>query len=233
MAVSSSKRLSTRRLDTSQAEPMQILIAEHRITEQALNCLERMAERWTGPGHGESLDGRAIRAMLDFFQTFVEEWHFRREEAYFAASGVQMESLEIHDGGDCTFHDHQRSSKHLRGIEEAVETIAARTAEAPSASTNSRRRVASGPSGELIAAYRKFGEHARAYSDILLRHIENEEDFIYPFLERRLTPAGKQAAAAAFRRTSEEATDVERLEACLAVAESLAERFRVSAGSCG
>lgn len=207
---------------------MQILISEHRITEQALNCLERMAERWTGPGRGELLDGSAIRAMIDFFQTFVEEWHFRREEAYFAASGVRMESLEIHEGGDCTFHDHERCSEHLRGLEEAVDTIAPRTAAARPASPHSKQRVASRPPGELVAAYRKFGEHARAYSDILLRHIENEEDFIYPFIECRLTAAGQEAAVAAFRRTSEAATDPQRLEACLAVVETLAERFRVS-----
>ncbi len=219
-----------RRIDPPLVEPVQILIAEHRVTEQALNCLERMAERWSGPGRGEMLDERAIREMIYFFQSFVEAWHFRREEAYFAASGVRLESLEIHEGGACTFHDHEHCSVHLRGIEAAVEIIAVEVADTVRPPTPGESAVACRHSGNIVAAYRKFGEHSRAYSDILLRHIENEEDFIYPFIERRLTPAGQQAAVEAFHRVSEETADPDQLDACLASVGALAERFRVSAG---
>ncbi len=214
---------------------MDILLAEHRVTEEALNCLEQMAERWSAPGGREELDWPAIREAINFFQNFVEAWHFVREEAYFAATGVRLESIEIHDGGAFIFHDHARCATHLRGIEEAVEVIASRSTPCNS-SVGDPAQPSSGEfdagmprSGDVAAAYQRFGEHARAYVDILLKHIENEEDFLYPVIERDVTPQRKQAAAEVFRRVSRETIDIQRLDECFVIVDRLAERFVASA----
>jgi hemerythrin-like domain-containing protein len=227
---------SLRHIKTPAADPSDVLISEHRLVERALNCLERMAERWCGPGRTEELDCQAVREAIIFFQTFVESWHFRREEAYFVAADVPLDGLETDASGDSTFHDHERCSVHLRGIEDAVGIIVANShgepPENPGPATvpgetlgNTAARPAT-----LVAAYRSFGEHARAYSDVLLRHIEDEEDFIYPALERRVTPDARQAAAAAFHRASRESIDSDRLDECMTIVTGLAERFGVSAG---
>ncbi len=221
---------SLRSFESVNAEPMDVLLAEHRITEQALNCLERMAERWSSPAGGDDLDWPAVHEAIVFFQTFVEDWHFRREEAYFAASGVRLESVEIHESGKCTFHDHQRCATHLRGLTEAVEVIASRSTAgrpdhvdpAPLASEADRQALRA---GEIAAARRRFGEHARAYVDILLKHIENEEDFMYPIIVRDAPPHKRRAAAAVFRQVSRETVDAEKLNECLAAVGSLVERF--------
>lgn len=227
-----SQRFSSRWLEAAaDLEPVSILIAEHRVTELALNCLERMAERWSGPGRREQLDCQAVQEAIVFFQVFVETWHFRREEIYFGLVGVSLESVEIDDDGTCTFHDHELCSMHLRSIEEAVRVIHSRELTTSSVHAHDAQTALGtfdaemALPAEVAAAYRKFGKHARAYSDILLRHIENEEDFIYPAIQRRATPDDKQAAVEAFRRASRAAVDWRRIDDCLAIVDRLAERF--------
>ena len=215
-------------------EPVDILISEHRMTEQVLNCLERMAERWAGPESPEQLDAQAIRKAIAFFQTFVEAWHFRREEAYFAATGVRVEGMGFDESGAWRFHDHEHCSMHLRGIEEAVGVIASRSlannlgdsepAQPPSEGSGSGALL----SEEVAAAYRRFGKHAWAYSDILLKHIEHEEDCIYPAIEGQLSPQTRRAATEAFRRASRESIGAQKLQECREMVGELTERFRVA-----
>lgn len=235
MAMPIREPSSSRMPNPDEAEPVTILIAEHRVTEQALNCLERMAERWAERGgRCEQFDCQAVREIIVFFQVFVEAWHFRREEAYFGVIGVRLERVCIDEGGTCIFHDHEHSSMHLRSIEEAANLIASRSSASESGYTD-RGPERSGASGcasrvpPVVAdAYRKFGEHARAYSDILLRHIEDEEDFIYPTIERQATPENRQAAVEAFRKASRATVDGRKLDECLGMIDRLAERFGVA-----
>ncbi len=236
MTVSHHERPWLRGDDSSMDDPTEILIAEHRVVEQALNCLERMAERWCGPGRREELDGGAIREAITFFQIFVEGWHFHREEAYFAASAVPLEGFEVGAGDAFSFHDHERCAAHLRGIEKSVGVIVLwQSGRSGDRGRGQPRSGRSDPAAmrraEIAAAYRGFGEHARAYSDVLLQHIEHEEDFVYPLIERHLTPDGRRAAAEAFHRASVEVFGRDRLEECLAIVGRLAERFRVANGT--
>ena len=236
MTVSHHDRPWLRGDDLSIAEPTEVLIAEHRVVEQALNCLERMAERWCGPAQQEVLDGGAIREAITFFQLFVERWHFHREEAYFAASAVPLEGFDVDARDAFSYHDHEHCALHLRGIEVSVGVIVlwqgGRSGILGGGQPASRRSdPAAVRRAEIAAAYRDFGQHARAYSDILLRHIENEEDLVYPLIERHLTPEGRRAATEAFRRASVEVFDRDRLEECLAIVGRLAARFRVANGT--
>ncbi len=209
-------------MSVNETNPMAVLLAEHRVTERALNCLERMAERWSGQGSREPFDCPTINEAVYFFRHFVEDWHFRREEAFCAATGVQMDSVEIHSSGGCTFHDHERCTEHLLGIEEAVGIIA--TASSVNGNPGSRSK-------ESAAALGRFGEHAHAYVDILLKHIENEEDILFPTIARHVTSDRMQAAEAAFRQASLEAPVGGKLDHCLAIVEQLAERFGVASAT--
>ncbi|MDZ7616005.1 MAG: hypothetical protein U1E05_03310 [Patescibacteria group bacterium] len=224
-------RLSSRHLTgETETEPTDILIIEHRVTEQALNCLERMAERWTGPGVREAFDHQAVGELVVFFQTFVEAWHFRREEAYFSTTGVDLENAVLYGEGNGAFHDHERCSVHLRGIERAIADLAqwrdAEAAESQAPAPMESEAYAFRPA-EVQASLRAFGEHARAYADILLKHIEDEEDFTYPAIERRVTPAGKSAAQRAFHAASCEGISAHELDECLRTVGRLASRFGV------
>jgi len=55
----------------------EILQDEHRVIEQVLNCLEKMADQALVAGR---LDESSAREALDFFQTFADGCHHHKEE---------------------------------------------------------------------------------------------------------------------------------------------------------
>ena len=57
-------------------KPTEILSAEHRVIEQVLNCLEKMAEQAKQTG---KIDGTAVDAVA-FFRTFADQCHHGKEE---------------------------------------------------------------------------------------------------------------------------------------------------------
>jgi hemerythrin-like domain-containing protein len=57
----------------------EILMAEHRVIEQVLNCLEKLAERCEA---GEILDRTSALAALDFFRHFADRCHHGKEEGH-------------------------------------------------------------------------------------------------------------------------------------------------------
>jgi hemerythrin-like domain-containing protein len=56
-----------------------ILMDEHRVIEQVLNCLEKLADRCEAE---EVLDGTSAREALAFLRTFAEQCHHGKEEGH-------------------------------------------------------------------------------------------------------------------------------------------------------
>jgi hemerythrin-like domain-containing protein len=177
-----------------------VLVDEHRLIEQALNCLERMAEECARQGE---LEQRLAHDLVAFFRIFVHDWHFPREEAYLARA------MAAEDGAardDLSFHDHRRCGEHLHAMEQAA---------------------GAGAAGDRQAVDR-FVAHAHAYIEVLMKHNEDEEDRVYPTVERALTHERRSEAAEALRQVESRVQDRPRLEACVAAAHRLADRFNVS-----
>jgi hemerythrin-like domain-containing protein len=182
-------------------KPTDVLIDEHRLVEQVLNCLERMTEKSVSSGAIEEED---VRDALVFFRTFVEEWHFPREEAYLTVA------MDIQDTGPNgtdppPFHDHQRLRTHLSGMEHAGRSAA---------------------KGNSLAT-KQFSEHARRYIDVMMVHIEDEEDRMFSKIETRRTNKTLAEATEAFHRTQAERFDPQRLPMCVDLANRLADRLKV------
>ena len=59
--------------------PTDILMDEHRVIEQVLNCLEKIIEQATAAGR---LEEEPAREALDFFRTFADRCHHGKEEAH-------------------------------------------------------------------------------------------------------------------------------------------------------
>ena len=57
-------------------KPTNILVNEHRIIEQVLNCLERMTEQCASEG---KLEEAPAREAIDFFRAFAD-WHTWRRK---------------------------------------------------------------------------------------------------------------------------------------------------------
>jgi len=181
-------------------KPLDVLVQEHRLNEQVLNCLERMAEEAARRG---DLDAGLVGDAVGFFRTFVHGWHFPREEAYV---GRAMAPENPGQTEDLKFHDHERCRGHLQGMEEAV-----------AARASGDRR-----------AMERFVEHAHAYIAVMMKHVEDEEDRIFPTVERTLTEEREVEAVLALRHAESQVTDRRALNACVAAAHRLADRFNVA-----
>jgi len=57
--------------------PTEILMQEHRVIEQVLDCLERMAQRVEA---GDELDLESAKQAIDFFRNFADRCHHGKEE---------------------------------------------------------------------------------------------------------------------------------------------------------
>lgn len=56
-----------------------ILMDEHRVTEQVLSCLEKVADRFES---GDKLDDTSALESLEFFRNFAERCRHGKEEGY-------------------------------------------------------------------------------------------------------------------------------------------------------
>ena len=57
--------------------PTEILMQEHRVIEQVLDCLETMAQRAEA---GEGVDLESAKQAIDFFRNFADRCHHGKEE---------------------------------------------------------------------------------------------------------------------------------------------------------
>ncbi|MHC4402477.1 MAG: hemerythrin domain-containing protein [Planctomycetota bacterium] len=180
-------------------KPIDVLLSEHRLIEQVLNCLERMAEESLRSG---DLNGKLAGDAVAFFRTFVHGWHFPREEAYLARV-MDPETPARTD--ELQFHDHQRCRAHLQEMEQAAAACAA-------------------GDGRTVE---RFAEHAQAYIAVLMKHNEDEELRVFPMVERSLTGERELEAVRALRQIESQITDQCALDACVDAAHRLADRFKV------
>jgi hemerythrin-like domain-containing protein len=100
-----------------------ILMDEHRVIEQVLNCLEKLADRCEA---GEKLDGPSALKALDFFRNFADRCHHGKEEGHLfpllEARGLARE------GGPTgvMLHEHEEGRRLITAMAGAIERDAPR-----------------------------------------------------------------------------------------------------------
>ena len=100
-----------------------ILMDEHRVIEQVLNCLEKLADRCEA---GEKLDSTSARETLEFFGNFADRCHHAKEEGHLfpvlEARGFQRQ------GGPTgvMLHEHEEGRSLVAAMAGAVEREASR-----------------------------------------------------------------------------------------------------------
>lgn len=94
-----------------------VLMSEHRVIEQVLNCLEVIAHR----AEAGQLEAEAARQALDFFRSFADRCHHGKEEGHLfpllEARGLQRE------GGPTgvMLHEHQLGRVLLARMARAID----------------------------------------------------------------------------------------------------------------
>lgn len=96
-----------------------ILMAEHRVIEQVLCCLEKLAE---GREAGKQFDKASAREAIDFFRHFADRCHHGKEEGHLfpllEARGLPRE------GGPTgvMLHEHEEGRRLLAAMVEALDS---------------------------------------------------------------------------------------------------------------
>ena len=148
-------------------KPTEILSDEHRIIEQVLDCLEKIAQSCAAEGR---LDNASAEQALDFFRNFADRCHHGKEETHLFPA---MEAKGFPRQGGPTgvmLQEHEQGRAHIRGMVEAIEGAAA-------------------GQGEAVA---RFITHAQGYVSLLREHIEKEDHCLFTMANQVLSEDDQQ-----------------------------------------
>jgi hemerythrin-like domain-containing protein len=183
--------------------PTEILKDEHRVIEQVLNCLERIAD----DGAVErKLDGYSAQQALDFFQTFADGCHHHKEEAHLFPA-LEAKGFPPVGGPTAVMRtEHSEGRRHIQAMVPAVEDATQGDSEAVDT----------------------FVEHAQAYARLLREHIAKEDNCLFPMANAALSVSEREALAAAFDAVEHPEVKARDHRRCLAIADELAKRFGIT-----
>jgi len=131
---------------------------------------------------GQSVDPKHLEEILEFLKVFVDKCHHAKEEDHLFPA---MERVGVpKEGGPigAMLHDHRAGRDLIRAMGEAVPGV----------------NRGDGP------AVGRFVRNARGYRELLLTHIDKEDNVLYPMAEDRLPAEADGALAAAFEAVEEE-----------------------------
>ena len=108
-------------------KPSAILSGEHRVIEQVLDCLEKMAECVEA---GSPLDTAAASKALDFFRNFADRCHHGKEESHFFPAMEQKGF--VRDGGPTgvMLYEHELGRQRVAAMAQALASLKGGTAHA-------------------------------------------------------------------------------------------------------
>jgi hemerythrin-like domain-containing protein len=182
--------------------PTDVLMSEHRVIEQVLSCLEKMAARAVEDG---TLDRSSARQAVDFFQTFADHCHHAKEENHLFPLMEARGFSRSQGPTGVMLAEHEMGRECLRGMAAAIDPAA---------------------EGDTDAV-RLFADHARNYVDLLRQHILKEDQRLFPMANHRLTGEDQQALLRAFADVEDRDLHAGTHEKYLHVADDLARRFDV------
>jgi hemerythrin-like domain-containing protein len=181
---------------------LDILMNEHRVIEQVLDCLDEMAERARKEGR---VDAASARDAVEFFRNFADRCHHGKEEdRLFPAMESQGFPAEQGPIGVMRV-EHDQGRALVGRIEQSIEGAA----------------EGRGPDVEA------FIEASRSFSLLLRDHINKEDHCLFPMAQQSLRPEQQQELLQDFARFERDDFGDEAHARLLGLAEALAERFGV------
>lgn len=181
----------------------EILMAEHRVIEQMLGCLDRMAD---AAFEGRPLDLADARDAIAFLRAFADAFHHKKEEDRL------FPVMERHgiprDAGPTAVmrHEHEVGRAHVRRMDEAL-----------TAHEKGDRE-----------ALGRFAFEARGFTELLRDHIAKEDQVLFPMAERMIPPAAMRDLLASFDHAERHEVAPGTRETSLAAAERLGAKYGVA-----
>ncbi len=179
-----------------------LLVEEHHLIEQVLNCLERMAERCESQGE---LDRAPAQDAVFFFSGFIERCHHGKEDAQLLPAMRAMGISPERCLGRSMPQRREEGRSHLDAMQVAIKPASA---------------------GDS-AALNEFTERARAYIALLLEYIAGQEDCLFPMIAQTLPEAAKARLGTALRTANGDGRDARAYNNYIDVANRLADHFDV------
>jgi len=181
----------------------ELLKQEHRVIEQVLNCLERMAQRLEGEGE---LDAEAARQALDFLRNFADRCHHGKEEDCLFPLLEEKGFSRTQGPTGVMLHEHEAGRRHVGAMAEAVEGAAAGDA----------------------AASTEFVAHARQFVQLLREHIQKEDHCLFEMTDQALSQQEQSQLLDSFAKVEHDDMEPGTHEKYLEIAAGLAKRYGVS-----
>lgn len=183
--------------------PSEVLMSEHRVIEQVLGCVDKMA----GAAHDSgSLDVEGATDAIAFLRAFADGFHHKKEEDLLFPA-LERFGMPRDDGPTAVMrYEHELGRANVRRIDEAVTAYVR---------------------GDDAAAGR-FAFEAQGYTDFLREHIAKEDGVLFPMADRMLPAAAQDELMRSFELAQEHETGEGGREKYLAVAERLGARYGVS-----
>jgi hemerythrin-like domain-containing protein len=180
--------------------PTDILSDEHRVIEQVLDCLERMADDCRRHG---SLDAQAAKDAVHFFRNFADRCHHGKEETHLFPA-MEAKGFSRSEGPTgVMLREHDQGRACVRGMDEAIDAAAAGDAD----------------------SQRRFVEHATHYIDLLREHIQKEDHCLFAMANQVFSDTDQRELLSAFSAVEADDMGAGTHEKFLALADALAERF--------
>jgi len=181
----------------------EILVNEHKVITQMLNCLEKIVEQATA---AEGLEAEPAREAIDFFRTFADRCHQRKEENYLFPL-MQARGFSGNCGPLSVMQcEHELGRLHLDGTDGAIEWAS---------------------KGD-INALRRFVQNGQSYIRLEREHIRKEDHCSFPLANRVLNELDQQNLLAKFEKVEAEERAAGTHEKYVALANRLADRYGVS-----
>jgi hemerythrin-like domain-containing protein len=157
----------------------EVLKEEHGGVKIMLRILGNVCDRL---GSGKTVSPGDLDGILEFLKVFVDRCHHAKEEDFlFPAlerAGIPREGGPI----GVMLSEHVKGREFIRGMSDAAEGC---------------------KRGDRDAVGR-FLANARGYTELLLEHIEKEDDILYPMADERLDEETKRKLVEDFEKVEEE-----------------------------
>lgn len=182
--------------------PTEILMEEHRVIEQVLECLEKMVAQAI---ERNTLDPEPSREAVAFFQGFADRCHHGKEEAHLLPL-MEARGLPQNEGPTRRVRlEHEQGRVHVQEMDKAIERASSGDAE----------------------ALRAFVAHARSFMVLLRKHIQKEDDLLFPMANKVLSEQDQRTLMERFERVESEEMGQGTHEKFHAIADRLADRYGV------
>jgi len=183
-------------------EPTRILIAEHRVIETVIVCIERMVDETQNSG---KLDASLAEQAIEFVRKFADGCHHAKEELRLFPA-MEHKGMPRQGGPIAVMlMEHEHGRAFVKGM---VENLKSASAGDPQAISD-------------------FSHNAIGYANLLKQHIHKEDHILFPMADRMMSAEDESALMKQFEEAETETGEGVH-ERLLSIAESLANRYGVS-----